>query len=62
MESRWSQRGSSGALLVGPEGGWSREEAGELDQLGCRAVSLGPRILRVETAAIAASALLLIDA
>jgi 16S rRNA (uracil1498-N3)-methyltransferase len=49
-----------GGLLVGPEGGFSR---GELDALRAapfiQAVSLGPRILRAETAAIAGLALLL---
>jgi 16S rRNA (uracil1498-N3)-methyltransferase len=48
------------ALLVGPEGGFS---PGELDALRAapfiQAVSLGPRILRAETAAIAGLALLL---
>ncbi len=50
----------SGTVLVGPEGGWSRAEARELERLGCRAVSLGPRTLRVETAAVAAAARLLL--
>ena len=50
------------AVLVGPEGGWSEAERRELDELGCEAWSLGPRILRVETAAIAGAALLLAGA
>jgi 16S rRNA (uracil1498-N3)-methyltransferase len=45
------------ALLVGPEGGFATSE---LDALGnlpfVRAVSLGPRVLRAETAALAALA------
>lgn len=49
-----------GVVLVGPEGGWSRAEASALDRLGCRAVSLGPRTLRTETAAVAAAARLVL--
>ncbi len=56
----WPARGSSGIVLIGPEGGWSDSETPQLDQLGCRAVSLGRRTLRVETAAIAAAAKLLL--
>ena len=46
------------ALLIGPEGGFSPEERTKLRQLDfVRAVSLGPRILRAETAVIAALSL-----
>ncbi len=46
------------ALLIGPEGGFDDAERVRIGALGqSRAVSLGPRILRAETAAIAASAL-----
>ncbi|WP_417477630.1 16S rRNA (uracil(1498)-N(3))-methyltransferase [Maricaulis sp.] len=46
------------ALLIGPEGGFTPEERTRLRQLDfVRAVSLGPRILRAETAVIAALAL-----
>jgi 16S rRNA (uracil1498-N3)-methyltransferase len=44
------------ALLVGPEGGWSEGERGRLLDLGCLAAGLGPRALRVETAAIVGAA------
>lgn len=44
------------ALLVGPEGGWTEQERGRSAAAGWRAVSLGPQILRAETAAIAALA------
>ena len=37
-------------LAVGPEGGWSPDEADQLIEAGFTAVSLGPRILRTETA------------
>ena len=40
------------AVLIGPEGGIAPEEAREAEALGARLVTLGPRILRAETAAI----------
>ncbi len=40
--------------LVGPAGGWEPTEADRLRAAGFVATSLGPRILRAETAAIAA--------
>ena len=46
-------------LAVGPEGGWSTEEAALFEKAGFRSVGLGPRILRSETAAAAALARLL---
>ena len=41
------------ALVTGPEGGWTEEEKTCLTTAGWRACSLGPTILRAETAAIA---------
>jgi 16S rRNA (uracil1498-N3)-methyltransferase len=51
--------GSAGAisLLVGPEGGFAVQEVVEARTQGFTPVGLGPRILRVETAAIVAIAL-----
>jgi len=43
-------------IAVGPEGGWAPEEEALFDASGWRAASLGPRILRAETATIAALA------
>jgi len=43
-------------IAIGPEGGWTPEEEALFDANGWRAASLGPRILRAETAAIAALA------
>jgi 16S rRNA (uracil1498-N3)-methyltransferase len=43
-------------IAVGPEGGWAPEEEALFDANGWRAASLGARILRAETAAIAALA------
>jgi len=45
-------------ILIGPEGGLAAEEAEVAIDRGFTAVSLGPRILRTETAAIAALAAL----
>ena len=45
-------------LLVGPEGGWSEVEIAAFDAAGCRRVRLGPRVLRTETAGLAAVAAL----
>ncbi len=42
------------ALLVGPEGGINKEEAVSAISQGWRPLSLGPRVLRAETAALAA--------
>ena len=43
-------------LLIGPEGGFSELEYEDAAVAGFTAVSLGPRVLRTETAAIAAIA------
>lgn len=45
-------------LLVGPEGGFDDEERDEAIRAGYRPAALGPRVLRTETAALAALALL----
>lgn len=53
------RRGSdSVALLTGPEGGWTDAEGAAAIAAGCTPVSLGPLILRAETAAIAAAGIL----
>lgn len=44
-------------LAVGPEGGWSAAEIALFTSTGWHSASLGPRILRVETAVIAALAI-----
>ncbi len=44
------------ALVIGPEGGIAADEMAELSAFGGVPVTLGPRILRAETAAIAATA------
>ncbi len=50
--------GAPVALVVGPEGGLSREEVTALRALGARPVTLGRLILRTETAALAALAVM----
>ena len=40
-------------LAVGPEGGWTDAEVGLLEEKGFARMSLGPRILRTDTALIA---------
>lgn len=44
------------AIAIGPEGGWTPEEMALFAENHWQAVTLGPRILRAETAAIAAIA------
>jgi 16S rRNA (uracil1498-N3)-methyltransferase len=46
------------ALAIGPEGGWTPEEMTLFTEHNWKPVTLGPRILRAETAAIAAIAIL----
>ncbi len=49
--------GGSVTLAIGPEGGWTSDEEKLFAESGWLAVSLGPRILRAETAAIAGTAI-----
>jgi 16S rRNA (uracil1498-N3)-methyltransferase len=50
--------GSRVAVLIGPEGGWTDEERTAFVDAGWTRVSLGPTILRAETAALAALAII----
>ena len=49
-------RGDSLAVFIGPEGGWIDNERSCLAASGWKSASLGPLILRAETAACAALA------
>lgn len=49
------------AIVVGPEGGLSAEEVAILVSTGARVVSLGPTVLRTETAGVVAAALVLYE-
>jgi 16S rRNA (uracil1498-N3)-methyltransferase len=47
------------AIVVGPEGGFERDEAEALADVGAPLLSLGPQILRTENAAVVAASALL---
>ena len=49
------------ALFIGPEGGFTANEAALVQQAGGHVVTLGPRILRAETASLAATAAILYE-
>jgi 16S rRNA (uracil1498-N3)-methyltransferase len=54
----FSQQRGPWAILIGPEGGFSPLERKRLDAMPqAHGVSLGPRILRADTAVVAALAL-----
>jgi 16S rRNA (uracil1498-N3)-methyltransferase len=48
-------------MAIGPEGGWTEEELQLFQRAGWISTSLGPTILRAETAAIAATAIVLAE-
>ncbi|MBI3356354.1 MAG: 16S rRNA (uracil(1498)-N(3))-methyltransferase [Nitrospirae bacterium] len=45
-------------VLIGPEGGWREEEVATAEKAGCIPITLGPKILRAETAAMLAIGIL----
>ncbi|MFI5389398.1 MAG: RsmE family RNA methyltransferase [Candidatus Eremiobacterales bacterium] len=45
-------------IAIGPEGGFAQDEVARLESAGARAISLGSRILRTETAGLAMLAML----
>ncbi len=51
------QNGETYTALIGPEGGFTPAEAEQANAAGIAAVTLGPRILRAETAAVATLAI-----
>lgn len=53
------ERPATVSLIIGPEGGFAQEEVELARRAGCVPVSLGPRILRSETAGIVAAALVM---
>ncbi|MCR4634025.1 MAG: 16S rRNA (uracil(1498)-N(3))-methyltransferase [Erysipelotrichaceae bacterium] len=46
------ERSASVSYIIGPEGGFAKEEHEAIEALGFHSISLGKRILRAETAAI----------
>ena len=56
--AKWDQHCRSFACLIGPEGGFSEEEVRLAGEKGFLAYRLGPRILRTETAPLAALTIL----
>jgi len=46
------------AMMIGPEGGWEENEVQAAQATGFRALRLGSRVLRTETAGAAALAAL----
>ncbi len=55
------KKGGSVALMIGPEGGFTPEEMAAACERGAVPMSLGPRVLRTETAAVVAAALILYE-
>jgi 16S rRNA (uracil1498-N3)-methyltransferase len=51
----------SAAIVIGPEGGFEEEEISKLKELKAHIITLGPRILRTETAGLACIALLMYE-
>lgn len=51
-------RDATVCIAIGPEGGWSPRDLGQLEAAGFNSLRLGPRVLRTETAGIAAIAAL----
>jgi 16S rRNA (uracil1498-N3)-methyltransferase len=47
------------SVIIGPEGGFSQSEVAALQELGALPITLGPRILRTETAGLVAATVLL---
>lgn len=50
---------ASVGIVIGPEGGMSAEEVDAMREIGAIPVTLGPRILRTETAAVVSAALVM---
>lgn len=52
------QQADSVLVLIGPEGGWTDDELALAREAGCLNWCLGPHVLRIETAAVAAVSIL----
>ena len=60
-ETSLSAIGGSVAMVIGSEGGFSREEAALAKEKGYALISLGKRILRAETAAVCLSSIVMYE-
>lgn len=49
------------AIVIGPEGGFDEQEIEELKQIGAHIITLGPRILRTETAGFVCTSLVMYE-
>jgi 16S rRNA (uracil1498-N3)-methyltransferase len=58
LRNRAAQSADDFFVIVGPEGGFSKDEVEAAIRQGCLSVSLGRRVLKVETASIAILAIL----
>lgn len=56
-----AQAGGEIAILIGSEGGFEEEEVALAQQSGCHVLSLGKRILRCETAPLAALSIIMYE-
>ena len=60
VETKFSMNERPQLIVIGPEGGFRDSEVESAQAAGAITVSLGPRILRIETAAIAVASRLLV--
>lgn len=61
IEKLKSRRTSKIAIVIGPEGGIDKEEIKKLKEAGAKVVTLGNRILRTETVAIALTSIIMFE-
>lgn len=61
MKDAYNERPSAKdiGIVIGPEGGMSEDEVAALTEAGALTITLGPRILRTETASVVAAALVM---
>ncbi len=61
LQEKRSQEVFKIGIFIGPEGGWEKDEVAMAESKGAIPVSLGPRILRTETASIATLTIVLYE-
>lgn len=60
-QALFGKKAKTAGIFIGPEGGFDPEEAALLKKAGANAATLGPRILRTETAGLVALSALLYE-